>query len=349
MSRRVFAGSGLCAAGWVLLLAASAGAQSSGDQVTAEALFDDGRKLMSAGKYAEACPKLEASHRFDPALGTLLYLADCLEKSGKTATAWAKFREATAIAKKSGDKREQVARDRAAALDGVLTRMNITIATNARVPGLTVKRDGVALDEALWGTAVPVDPGQHSVEATAPGKKAFSASLEVVGSGKTVAVEIPALADGDHAAAVASAPAAASAPPVAASSAPAPAPAPAAKDGGSQRTMAVVAGSVGVVALGVGAFFGLRTMSKWSDSKGHCDGSGCDPEGVTLASDAHSAGNVSTIAFAIGAIGVGGAAVLWFTAPKASDSGSIPPRRPTLRAAPAVSPSGASMLLTGSF
>ena len=49
----------------------------------AQALFDEALALMKAGKYAEACPKLEESDQLDPGMGTEYRLAECYESDGK--------------------------------------------------------------------------------------------------------------------------------------------------------------------------------------------------------------------------------------------------------------------------
>jgi serine/threonine-protein kinase len=79
-----------------LLLTATAHAQN--DKAAAEALFDQGVRLMKQNSFNDACPKLEESERIDPAVGTLLYLGECYERVGKTASAWATFREAASLA-----------------------------------------------------------------------------------------------------------------------------------------------------------------------------------------------------------------------------------------------------------
>src|SRR5262249_6130177 len=81
--------------------AGSARAQSSGEDVAAaQALFEDGKRLMQARNYEEACPKLVESQRLDPGGGTLLAIGLCHEGQGRTATAWADFNVALTEARK---------------------------------------------------------------------------------------------------------------------------------------------------------------------------------------------------------------------------------------------------------
>src|SRR6266542_1094605 len=179
---------------FALLAASSAGdAQAQVDKPTAEALFAEGRRLMAAGNYAAACPKFAASQRLDPGVGTMLNLADCYEKTGMTASAWATFREAASAARGAGSReREQVARERADALEKSLARVNITIdAKDAR--DMQVKRDGIALEPAALGTPVPVDPGKHVIEVSAPGKKKWTQTVDVRPAAQ-IAVRVPELA-----------------------------------------------------------------------------------------------------------------------------------------------------------
>ncbi|HEY3237410.1 MAG TPA: hypothetical protein VGJ84_22005 [Polyangiaceae bacterium] len=142
-----------------MALSTPAQAQSAGDKAAAEALFDEGRKLMQEGKLEPACRKFEASQRLDPAPGTLLNEADCWEKLGRTASAWVSFREAAALARNAGDtKRASAATQRAAALEPKLARLKITVPDAVRsTSGLTVKRDGEKVDAALWDSPIPVD------------------------------------------------------------------------------------------------------------------------------------------------------------------------------------------------
>jgi serine/threonine-protein kinase len=183
-----------------IALAASAPAvahadPSAQDRASAQALFDDARRLMAEKKYAEACPKLEESQRIDPGLGTLLNLAECQALIGKTASAWANFLEAAYQAKNSGQtKRENTARDRAAKLESKLSKLTILAVPTGGVQ-LEIKRDGIVVSPSLVGTSVPVDPGDHIVSVTAPGKKPWQTQVTIKPDGHLATVSVPQLED----------------------------------------------------------------------------------------------------------------------------------------------------------
>jgi hypothetical protein len=158
------------AAAAFLALAAPALAQVPSDQAAiARELFDQGRTLMSSHQYAEACKKFEDSERLDPGGGTLLNLALCHESLGRTATAWAEYHDAVRVARDDRrPDREKFAVEHIAALTPRLSRLRIDVPAERRVAGLSIRRNGVVVDEAEWGMALIVDPGPQVVEARAP-------------------------------------------------------------------------------------------------------------------------------------------------------------------------------------
>jgi hypothetical protein len=317
---------GLAAAGAVLAamaLAPAASAQNASDAAAAEALFNEAQRLATAGKYAEACPKFAESLRLDSGIGAMLYLADCWEKTGKTASAWAQFREAEQLASQQGDKRAVAAHKRAAQLEPNLARLVIRVAPGVDVPGLDVKRDTTEVGRAQWGVPVPVDPGQHTVTATATGKKPQEVAVNVPAGTTPTTLDLVALQD-EAAGPSAPAPAPASAP------APMPDTPPAdegAHPGQTQRLLGLVAGGVGVVGIGIGSYFGFDTISKnnASNTAGNCNAAtnACSQNGLDLRSAAKSSGLVSTVAFAAGAAFLAGGVVLYLTAPHADSAATV--------------------------
>jgi len=161
----------------------------------AEALLKDGKKLMGAGKLAEACPKLEESQKLDPKSSTLLEVAICHEKQGKIATAWSEFIDAEGQARKDGrSKLEGDARQRGRKLEPKLPRITVSVAKDAAVEGLDVKIDGASIDKGDWGKSRPLDPGEHKLSASAPGRKAWEQTVTIKVAEKK-AVSVPALAE----------------------------------------------------------------------------------------------------------------------------------------------------------
>src|SRR5258705_1256687 len=178
-----------------LLICAHARAEpTAADKSLATQLFKEGRTLVDQGKVAEGCRKLEESQRLDPGGGTLLNVALCHEKEGRTATAWTEFTEALGIAKKDDrSQRIELAQTQIAALEPTLSRLIIQVPEGSDLPELEIKRDGSAIRRAAWGTAMPVDPGEHLVEASAHGKIAWKHAVAVGAKTDTKTIVVPPL------------------------------------------------------------------------------------------------------------------------------------------------------------
>ena len=279
------------------------------DPALAQALFDEATKLYEEGlkshdnaKLAEACAKFEASHRTDPGYGAAFNLATCDETIGKTASAWAAFLEAAALAKTQGDAAD--AKQRADAIAPKLVRLKITVAPPNE--NVVIKRDGAVQDRAAWGTNVPVDPGSHPITADAPGKQSWSTTAVVEGEGKVVLVEVPTLQN--------STPAASS------STSDAPRPF------GAQRGAALGVGGLGVLGLVIGGALAGTAKSKWDEAKPHCDEQHrCDPFGLSTGREARALADGATVPFVVGGVALAAGVVLWLTAPASAPAKPPPP------------------------
>ncbi len=297
---------------------ATAEAQTPEDKATAEVLFEDARKLMEAKNYSAACPKLEASQRLDPGVGTLLNLAACYELSLRTASAFATYREVETQARREGQKaREKYARDKANALGKLVPKVVITAAAT---PGLVIKRDGVVVDPALLGTALSMDPGGHIIEASAPGFKPWRIDLQAQ-EGKQTAVEIPAL-EAEPVTRIEPTPSPTPSPSASPGPTPSASPSPGPSTGAGpvrrpRRKWAYVVGGVGLATLGAGIVFGVMARSSWSTAQDHCDADlDCDRTGFDAGQDADSQATLSTVLVSVGAGLTVAGVVLWLTAPR---------------------------------
>ena len=311
------------------LLAASARADGGNppqQKAAAQVLFEQGRSLVEKGDFVDACPKFAESERLDPGIGTLLWLADCYENTAHTASAWASFKEAAAAAARRHDGRERVARDRARALEAKLSRLTIA-APRAATGGLQVHRDGMLVGSAEWGVAVPLDPGPHTITASAPGHRPWSLTVQAKLGLNLPTVTVPVLP-----------------PEVAASEARTssrfgegtradpPALEPGSADGprgNGQRTIGLAVSAAGLASVLVGTGFALKAKSTYdaSNAGGGClPDNECDPAGTKERGDATSMALVAAATMAAGVAALAGGAILFFTAPKpASASVAVGP------------------------
>jgi hypothetical protein len=290
--------------GLVLLATSHARAQAT-DRALAEELFREGRALMDQQRVDEACPKFAESQRLDPSTGTLLNLATCHEQQGKFASAWSEYSEVATMARRDGrSDRMEHAEARRAALEAKLSRLTIELAPGSEVSGLTIRLDGAELGRPSIGAPLPLDPGPHTLSVTAPDKRPWEVTVRIGGVADTQRLAVPALADAPKQAAP--------------SAAPSTTRSSARSSNGTQRYVAYALGGLGVVGVGLGSFFGLRALSKNSDSNSSgCSGNLCSESAANTRHDAIHAGNISTLAFAIGGVALGSGLVLFFTAPRA--------------------------------
>ena len=175
-----------------LAIVIAAPTNASAQSPDAEVLFREGQKLMKEKKYAEACEKFESAERIEPTFNTEFDLANCREKNGQTASAWAMFLKAISTGKKMGDKkRTDSARERVDLLKDKLVYLTIEVPTEVQLEDLVIKRNKAPVDRELWNTKVPVDPDEYIITAEAPGYRKWKQTINVQTKNKVI--EVPEL------------------------------------------------------------------------------------------------------------------------------------------------------------
>jgi hypothetical protein len=204
------------------------------------------------------------------------------------------------------------------------------------VSAVRVTMDGAPLVDHLGAAAVPIDPGEHTFRFESADPSQAVEKKFVVRDGEKnrhLAVALggaPAAPQSGQGAAFVGTP-----PPL---------PPPPERASGStwsdRKTIAVVAGGVGVIGLGLGAVFGAMTYSQWNNAKTECL-SNCAAGSPALndKSSATTSATISDVGFIAGGVLLAGAAVLWFTAPSGAQ----------VQVAPTASAQGAGLALRGTF
>ena len=308
-----------CLIAQIVMLVTTASAQGEDSRVVAAtAAHAEGERLWEARSYAGACPKFAESRRLDPQVGVTVKLALCYEVIGQLTDAWALFQIAAEQAKRAGDDSSaEICEKRLKALEEKLSHLTINV-SEVTLPGLQVRRDGTLVGAAVWGSPVPVTPGVHEIEASAPGKRTWKCRIRVP---ELQSVTIPPLSDSEsrnsplphsplpHSPLPHS--------PLPHSPLPHSPPAP-------QRVLTYVVGGTGIAGLALGAGFYASTVASVHarDSACPADGGNSCPsedkrrEYAVRQSDATESLRVSRICSGMGAGLLAAAGVLWLVEPK---------------------------------
>lgn len=315
--------------------------QTPSEKAAAEVLFQEAVELMGHNRLEDACNKYQASHDLDPAIGTLLRLADCYDRLGRSASAWALFVEAETVAARAQQtERAEIAGTRAAELKQRLSTVRLQIEEPGAIEGLKIAVNKVDIPQPSWGTALPFDPGMAQLRVTAPGYEPWSTEVEVPVGPASTTVRIPLLerAPEERAAPVATTRAFEPDP---VREVPAPS--------SSQATWGYVAGGVGLAGLAAAGVLGYRAYVLNQDSLELCakdDPNACTTDGKNLRDDATQYGTYATIAGGVGGGLLITGLVLVLTAPS-----NTPPKAATsrVRVLADAGPRGGGLTLRGAF
>ncbi len=316
----------------------------------AEQLFREGKRLMGERRFAEACAAFEASQKIEANVVTKLRLADCRELNGQLATAWGLFLQVESDTRRDPALApyHQKARERSAIIEPRLSYLIINVADGSRTDGLTISRDGVALDEGKWNRALPIDGGEHVIEAKARGREPWTARVTVRAESDKQSVDVPRFDDaaaatqvGGGAAARIGGTAGSTDSPGYGQAADEPKPAsdvratPARPMRRGGRGTALAIGAVGVIAIGAGVGFELSSRGAYDKSKAEPD----DDRQADLYGSANRKHRIAQ-GLALGGVGLTAAgAFLWWR-------GGQPVSRVAVMPAPG---GGATVAFGGSF
>jgi len=288
----------------LLALVLLAPAARAGDESEAAKKFDEGIKELDAGHFDVACPLLAESFKLEPLAGALFTLAECESKWGKIAAALGHyeqyldmFERMTAPQRQRQGPREKVARAQKEALSSSVPELTVTLPKDAPSDAV-VKLDKAPFPAASLGKAQRLEVGEHVIVVqTRDGKERELKLALGAGDKRTVELKLPE-------------PEPETKPPPVVEEPP---------KGASHLPWTITAAGVGVVGLAVGVITGVVAMGDKSTVDAHCggpSGTACDAIGKGAGDDGKTMGWVSTIGFIAGGVGLGVAAVLFFTEPK---------------------------------
>ena len=286
----------LTAFGLTLAIAVAGGeARAQSAMTAAEILFEAGRAAAGRGDYREACAKFGESQRIDPAVGTLLNIADCSERQGKLVVAWDNYTQALRLLAAT-DQRLAYARKKRDEVGVRLAWLAVRMKGGSPV-GTSIVLGGQPFGASSLGVELPVDPGEVTLTVNVPGRRSVVQRLRLV-EGEHARIE---LGPGEEMRP---------------------------KKGSGLRTTSWISLAVGGASVLTGAVTGVAALSRRSVFSGHCDGDRC-PSSMTSDVNAYNTfRTVSSVTLVVGgvlcALGVTGLVVFPTMPDAAASAGTLP-------------------------
>jgi hypothetical protein len=267
----------------------------------AQSRFQRGKELMGKKSYDEALVEFRASHDIVASPNARLEIARCLLATGKLVDAYAEFGRTSVEAKElaAEDKRYQLAFDSAtterASLQPQLGFVSLTVQNPSDATRVTI--GGEEIRRAAWTEPAPVIAGTTAIVVNTPGHADVTRSVTLAAGANTsltIDAQSGALTEG----------------PAIATSAEPP---PAAPSGGHGplRTLAYVAGGIGVAGIATFAISGALAHSAYDDLQSACGAGPCPPSKADEIASGRTRQTVANVGLAVGIVGVAAGATLF--------------------------------------
>jgi hypothetical protein len=305
-----------------LLLAAHGRADTAQSAATH---YDEAVRLVEAGRIREGLDEFRAAYGMSPNPAVLYNIGQALADLGRSTEAIDALER---YLRDSGDSipasRRREVKQQLSDLEGKTALVTVEVDS----PGAIVRLDDREIGMSPLPRPVRVDAGAHVFSASREGYTPDRQTLKSEG-GTVSTIRLAPVRETP-----ASEPSAAPAklpiePPLHPVDSSAPS-----ERGSLQRVIGIAVGAVGLVGLGVGSVYALRSRSKDRQSDQHCGSAigrpegECEPTGLSLNQQAMDASTVAMVSFVVGGAAVLGGVTLYLTAPSAdAPSASSPPLR----------------------
>lgn len=174
-------------------LPAPAAAQTEGELSVARDFYEQGLAAEKEGRWEEAFTAYDKALAIRTTPQLALRAAICLEELNRLAKALVYLERANELAKLK--ELAQVVEVVEGRLEALRPRVPQLVIEVPNVPeGLVVRLDDAPVAPATFGALLPVDPGDHRIEAEAPGFEPYATSITVEpGTSESVAITLTAM------------------------------------------------------------------------------------------------------------------------------------------------------------